>query len=94
MNRWYDSNNKLHNYLESLKDVEPALCEKVVKDLMELVRLYDPALLDRFSAEYPLALKKQRWYDQNPYCWILFNGLKHASPEVLACVIDYFERVL
>lgn len=94
MSRWYDSNWKLRNYLESLKTVEPCLCEKIVRDLMDLVREYDPVLLDRFASEYPLADKKQRWYDQNPYCWILINGLEHASPEIIESVIDYFERVL
>jgi hypothetical protein len=94
MNRWYDSNRKLKLYLESLHDMEGPLCEKIVKDLMALIREYDGALLDRFAEEYPLESRKQRWYDQNPYLWILFNGLQYASEEILDLVIEYFEGVL
>jgi hypothetical protein len=94
MNRWYDQNWKLRYYLESLQKVDGPLREKIVKDLMDLIKEYDGALLDRFAEEYPLDMRKQRWYDQNPYLWILFNGLRYASDEVIDLVIEYFERVL
>jgi hypothetical protein len=94
MNRWYDANKKLRYYLESLQNVDRPMREKVVKDLMELVKEYDGQLLDRFAEEYPLEIRKQRWYDQNPYLWILFNGLRYASDEVIEMVIEYFERIL
>jgi hypothetical protein len=94
MNRWYDHNRKLKYYLESLRRVDRTLREKIVKDIMAVVKEYDAALLDRFSEEYPLAIRKQRWYDQNPYLWILYNGLAYASDEVIERVIDYFESVL
>jgi hypothetical protein len=70
------------------------MCEKIVRDLMDMIKDYDPVLLDRFATEYPLEMNKQRWYDQNPYCWILFNGLRYAPDEVIELVIEYFERVL
>jgi len=94
MNRWYDCNHRLRVYLECMKNLDHAFCEKIVTDLMELIREYDAALLDRFAEEYPLAIRKQRWYDQNPYCWILFNGLRYASDDIIDLVIEYFERVL
>ncbi len=94
MNRWYDANRKLRYYLESLQKVDRPLREKIVRDLMELVKEYDGVLLDRFAEEYPLEMRKQRWYDQNPYLWILFNGLRYASDEVIELVIEYFERIL
>ncbi len=94
MKRWYDANRKLRFYLESLQKVDRPLREKIVRDLMELVKEYDGVLLDRFAEEYPLEMRKQRWYDQNPYLWILFNGLRYASDEVIDLVIEYFERIL
>ena len=94
MNRWYDRNRKLKYYLESLQRVERPLREKIVKEIMAVVKEHDGALLDRFAEEYPLEIRKQRWYDQNPYLWILYNGLRYASDEVIECVIDYFESVL
>ena len=94
MNRWYDRNRKLKYYLESLQGLSRPLRAKIVREIMEVVRACDGALLDRFAGEYPLALRRQRWYDQNPYLWILFNGLEHASDEVIAKVIEYFENTL
>ena len=94
MKRWYDANRKLRYYLECLQNVDRPLREKIVKDLMDLVKEYDGVLLDRFAEEYPLEIRKQRWYDQNPYLWILFNGLRYASEDVIDLVIEYFERVL
>jgi hypothetical protein len=94
MKRWYDANRKLKFYLESLQHLDRGMKEKIVKDLMALVKEYDGALLDRFAEEYPLEIRKQRWYDQNPYLWILINGLQYASDDVIELVIEYFERVL
>ena len=94
MNRWYDQNRKLKYYLDCLQEVEQPLCEKIIKDIMTIVRKHDGALLDRFSEEYPLEIRKQRWYDQNPYLWIIYNGMSYASEEVIEHIIDYFESVL
>ncbi len=94
MNRWYDANRKLRYYLGYLQHVDRPLREKIVRDLMDLVKEYDGVLLDRFAEEYPLEIRKQRWYDQNPYLWILFNGLRYASDELVDIVIEYFERIL
>jgi hypothetical protein len=94
MNRWYDRHRKLKYYLESLQGVERTLRSKIVKEIMEVVKTCDGSLLDRFAEAYPLALRKQRWYDQNPYLWILYNGLQYASDEIIAKVIEYFETTL
>jgi len=37
---------------------------------------------------------KRRWYDQNPYCWLIINGLKYADDIFLQKVIDYLQREL
>jgi len=94
MKRWYDSNWRLKNYLDKLPTLNNELYEKIVKDLMELVREEDPKAFDRFAAYYPLSEQKQRWYDLNPYCWILVNGLKHVSPQIIEKVVHYFESIL
>jgi hypothetical protein len=93
LKRWYDSNDKLRNYIESLQNVEPELRNKIVRDLMECVRERNPSLLDSFVEEYPLESRHQRWYDQDPYLWILLNGLKYADDDIITCVIDYFEEL-
>jgi hypothetical protein len=93
LKRWYDSNEKLRNYIESLKSIEPVLRNKIVRDLMECVRKKNPSLLDSFVEEYPLETRNQRWYDQDPYLWILMNGLKYADDDIIISVIDYFEEM-
>ncbi|RPJ07015.1 MAG: hypothetical protein EHM28_08630, partial [Spirochaetaceae bacterium] len=54
LKRWYDTNEKLRKYIESLKNVEPDFRNKIVRDLMECVRDKNPSLLDSFVEEYPL----------------------------------------
>ncbi|MBN1525589.1 MAG: hypothetical protein JW904_14010 [Spirochaetales bacterium] len=93
MNRWYDKNEKLRTYIESLHDIDPELRNHIVHDLMDLVKEHNPALLDSFVEEYPLETRNQRWYDEDPYLWILLNGLKFADDAIILKVIDYFEEL-
>lgn len=33
--------------------------------------------------EFPLEILRRRWYDKDPYVWLLFNGLRYAEIRVL-----------
>jgi hypothetical protein len=35
--------------------------------------------------------RKDRWYDKDPYLWLLFNGLRFADTEVMKKVTLYQE---
>ncbi|MFP4418477.1 MAG: hypothetical protein ACOC41_08685 [Chitinivibrionales bacterium] len=91
MGRWYDSNKKLACCLESLRCLESGKRERIVRDLIELIRSEEPAVLEDFVLEFPLDVYRRRWYDKDPYLWIIFNGMRFASESLVNRVIHYFD---
>ena len=90
--RWYDKNETLANYLDSLKEMPGVKKDKIIIEIMVLIKENNPTLLDDFVGEFPLNLNRRRWYDKDPYLWLLFNGLKYANDDLLQKVISFFEE--
>lgn len=90
--RWYDKHEKLANHLEKLKTMPQKERNDLLKDLITFGRILDPELFEKHLLEYPLDLKKRRWYDDDPYLWVVVNGLKFASDEILKKVVAFFDK--
>lgn len=90
--RWYDKHERLANHLEKLKTMPEKQRNELLKDLIAFGRLLDPDLFEKHLLEYPLDLKKRRWYDDDPYLWVVVNGLKFASDEILKKVVAFFDK--
>lgn len=59
---------------------------------MHLIKEYDDDLLSfQRALEFPLDFKKKRWYDDDPYLWVMFNTLKISNDELLRIIEDYFK---
>ena len=91
-NRWYDKHEGLANHLESLKFMPKRQYDEMLKDLIALARLLHPNLFEEHLLEYPLDLKKRRWYDDDPYLWLVINGLRFAEDEVIQKVVTFFDK--
>ena len=91
-NRWYDKHEELANHFEALKSMPPDQLEEMLKDLIALGRLLDPNLFEEHLLEYPLDLKKRRWYDDDPYLWLVINGLRFANDDVINKVVAFFDK--
>lgn len=91
-NRWYDKHEGLANHFEALKAMPPKRLEEMLKDLIALGRLLDPNLFEEHLLEYPLDLKKRRWYDDDPYLWLVVNGLRFASDDIINKVVAFFDK--
>lgn len=91
-NRWYDKHEGLANHLESLKYMPKRQYNEILKDLIALARLLHPNLFEEHLMEYPLDLKKRRWYDDDPYLWLVINGLRFAEDEVIDKVVAFFDK--
>jgi hypothetical protein len=87
--RWYDKNNRLSSLLESLKDMPAGKRDKLISGMMALVKSESSDLLDQFVMDFPLDINRRRWYDKDPYLWLIMNGLKYASDELLVSVTKY-----
>ena len=86
--RWYDKNPELSGYIDYLRDVEPDRRDKIIGDLKDLI---SDGLIDDNVLEFPLTTKR-RWYDSDPYAWLVINALKYADDELIDRVIGYFRE--
>lgn len=95
--RWYDRYPKLAKHLDELKDTDPDVRTRIVRRVLSLMRTEYPSLVSADSAiEFPLDIQRRRWYDKDPYLWLVMNGLSHAPETFLQkiAVILEQERVM
>ena len=91
--RWYDANPGLRELLEKLKITNNPKQEKIISSIKDLIMSYDSELMDRWVLEFPLTTKR-RWYDKNPYSWLVINSLKYSEKKLLRRVISYLKKEL
>ena len=93
-NRWYDRHEKLGVQLEALKREKAKKREKIVAEVLAIINDEAANLLEKYLLDFPLDQKRRRWYDKNPYLWLMVNGLQHAGPKLLKKVSAYFDKEL
>jgi hypothetical protein len=93
-NRWYDKYPKLALLLESLCTVKGSQRNTIISSIMEIIKLTTPNLLEHYVLDFPLDIKRRRWYDRDPYLWLIFNGLKYANSKLIKNVTDYLQKEL
>ncbi|WP_354625610.1 hypothetical protein [Psychromonas sp. MME2] len=95
MNRWDDQHLTLSQKLNTLKDLTEIERGPIIKEVMALLAKYQPNLLDTENAfDFPLNLKRRRWYDDDPYLWAMFNTLKCANKNSLTKVELFLSSAL
>ena len=55
--------------------------------IQEIIVAEEPDLMDNDLVQTP-PLSKRRWYDKDPYSWILINCLKYAKKETVEKVVS------
>ena len=91
--RWYDAVPELRDLIERLRDLNKDKRDSIFDGIKKLDPDFDSKLIDQHVMEFPMHLKR-RWYDQDPYSWLVINGLKYARKPLLDKVIDYLKRTL
>ena len=95
MDRWYDKYRELGGKLDSISGMDPGLRDPLVKGIIDLIQEHSPDLLSSEKAfKFPLETNRRRWYDSDPYLWLLFNTLKSANIDLLQLITDYMEENL
>ena len=92
MKRWYDKHKKLAKLLEGFKGMRKYKRDKLSTGIIDLVKEHDDTLIDNFVMGFPLELYQRRWYDKDPYLWLIFNGLGNADKELLKKVVAYLGK--
>ena len=92
MKRWYDVNPKFAQQLEHLRTLDDSSLDKVVSEILTIIRHDQPNILDDNLLEFPLDILRRRWYDTNPYLWLIVNGLEYADTTLVNKVADCIEH--
>jgi hypothetical protein len=92
-NRWYDR-HRVGKYLDLFRDMTKDERDPIILGIMQLVKEYGSAFIDESVMDFPLELLRRRWYDKDPYLWIIFNGLQRAEPELLDKIADYLAKTM
>jgi hypothetical protein len=91
--RWYDDIPELREKIEKLRDMDEVSRNRIFAGIKKLDKDFDSKLIDRHVLEFPME-QKRRWYDQDPYAWLIINSLRYAGPDLLQKVIDYLGRCM
>jgi len=81
--RWYDAHEEFAELLESLKTAKAGDRDRVVAGVLDIITADAPILLEKYLLDFPLDQKRRRWYDRDPYLWLMVNGLEHAGVKLL-----------
>jgi len=91
-NRWYDKHARLAKLLEGLKELPEKGRDSVIPGIMSLIKENAPNLLERYVLDFPLDIQRRRWYDKDPYLWLIFNGLQYAPKKLLEKVTEFLAK--
>ncbi len=89
--RWYDKIADLGIFIEKMKDIKKRKREKILVHLKDLIMKHDPEIVDKHVVDFPMGIRK-RWYDKDPYSWLIINSLKFAKKDLIDEVIEYFKK--
>jgi hypothetical protein len=92
MKRWYDKHRKLGKLLDNFKGMRKYKRDKLATGIIGIIKEHDGMLIDDKVMEFPLDLPQRRWYDKDPYLWLIFNGLSQADKKLLKNVTAYLEK--
>ena len=90
--RWYDNNKELSRVLNDIKSLETDLRIQVVQGVLNLVNNANPNLIENFIANYRFDIFKNRWYDEDPYLWLIYNGLYYGDEKLKNDVIEFLKQ--
>jgi hypothetical protein len=91
-NRWYDKHTNLAQLLEAIQKLKLQQRDAIISGIMEIIKRISPNLLERYVLDFPLDIRRRRWYDQDPYLWLIFNGLKYGNKKLLTAVTHFLQE--
>jgi hypothetical protein len=90
--RWYDKHPALAKLLEGLNGLSGDGRDEIISGIMLLIKQNAPNLLERYVLDFPLDIQRRRWYDNDPYLWLIFNGLQYADKPLLEKVTKFLAK--
>jgi hypothetical protein len=93
-NRWYDKYPDLRKFIDRLQHLHKMHRDEIVSGIRDLIMEYDEDLLDKHALEFSLEHNRRRWYDRDPYSWLVMNSLKFVNEEAITDIIIFLNEKL
>jgi hypothetical protein len=88
--RWYDKYPDLRILLDKLRELKKRKRDAIILEIKEIIKKRDECLFDKYVFEFPLS-SRQRWYDNNPFSWLVINAMKYADEDLITDIILYLK---
>jgi len=92
-NRWYDKYPDLRKYVDILKSLNNQDRDEIIQSMKEIILNHDEELIDKNAMEFPIICRR-RWYDKDPYAWLVVNSLKYAEEDLITDIIIFLHEKL
>ena len=86
-NRWYDNYSELSDQFDKIKNSKKEKKDAVFLKIKDLITSYDLTLIEKHVLDFPMN-QKRRWYDKDPFSWLIINSLKFADQNLLKKIIE------
>ena len=87
--RLYDKIPELSQLFNEIRESDRQKRNEILVEIKDIIIESDPELIDKHVMEYPLDFKR-RWYDKDPFTWLIINGLKYADDELTEKLVKYY----
>ena len=89
--RWHDKDPVLSALLEKIQRLDEREQDQMMIEVKYIINKYDHTLIGKHIEEYK---SRRRWYDKNPYTWLVINALKYSPPQLLDEVKSFLQSRL
>jgi hypothetical protein len=90
-NRWYDNYQDLSELLDKIKSSKKEKKDSIFLKIKDLITTFDPKLIENHVLDFPMN-QKRRWYDKDPFSWLIVNSLKFADMNLINKVIELLKE--
>jgi hypothetical protein len=90
--RWYDKHDGLAEALEALKGASKRDRDELVDQIKGILTRNDPHFIDKQCDKFPLSPFKRRWYDKDPYLWLVINALRYTDDQTITEVVSLLNK--
>lgn len=90
--RWYDKHQGLPAALDKLRSTDDEDREVIIEDVKKILTKKDPDFIEKVCDKFKLSPFRRRWYDTNPYLWLVVNSLRYADEETISEVVACINR--
>lgn len=66
-----------------MKGLDKGNSEEIFEEVREIIQNKEPGVIDQHVDEFPLSADKRRWYDKEPYSWMIVNAMKFVRDDTL-----------